>query len=96
MLLFQWGPAVSEERAFDLGLSRQFIVGAGADDDITQLHLTFWFELDDAHAHLGSGNRWCTNPSELQAFAELIREHTVFRAVGLRSDCSSAVSYECV
>lgn len=94
MLLFQWGVTRSGDPAFELDLTRQFIVSSGEDHDITQLHLTFRFAVDESTASLDAGDEWCTSPSELDAFTKLIRGHAAFRTVSLRTDGMLALTYD--
>lgn len=95
MLLFQWGTYDwGQGPRFELGITRQFIVGGGEDDDITQLHLTFRFEPDEALRSLGAGDRWCRTPEGLAEFSSFIEEHPAYRAVGSRTDGELDVQYE--
>ena len=74
MLLFQcgtydWGSG----RSFQYDLTRQVITTEAADDDaIWQLHVTFHFGPTAESDLLGSGNRWCHDPSELGDFTSFI------------------------
>jgi hypothetical protein len=87
MLLFQWGTHDwGGGPRFEIDVTRQFIVGVGDDDDITQLHLTFRFEPDEDLRALGAGNRWCRSPKELTEFTAFVESHPAYRAVGRRAD----------
>jgi hypothetical protein len=44
------------------------------DDAFLQLHLTLHFEVSDATARLGSGERWCSRPDDVEAFRESIAQ----------------------
>ncbi len=72
MLLYQWGTYDwGRGRNFELDLTRQFIFGAGEDDEIWQLSLTFLFTPSPALAAVASGNRWCRSldkRDDLRAF----------------------------
>ena len=68
LLRYQWG---TDDRCFELALTRQFMLGDGDDDEITQLSLTFSFAPARALAALGASDRWCESPDaadELRAF----------------------------
>ena len=95
MLLFQWGTYDwGNGHRFELDITRQFIVGAGDDDDIRQLHMTFRFKPDEVLLSLGAGDRWCRTPKELADFTAFIEGHPVYHAVGSRTDGEKEFLYE--
>lgn len=60
MLLFQWG---IDSGSFQYDITRQFISGAGCDDDaFRQLSLTLHYDADARAEGIGTGNRWCRRP----------------------------------
>ncbi len=83
MMLFQWGTYNWGDGLFsDFDLTRQFIIGdEGEDEDIWQLSLTFEFLPTDDLTNLGSGNRWCDNPSltSVDIFEAFIRDSEVYK-----------------
>lgn len=71
MLLFQWGTYSWNSDRFSYDFTRQFIVDGGSDDDaLWQLSLTLLF--DDDATEVGSGNRWCGRPNELDDFRSFV------------------------
>lgn len=74
MLLFQWG--VYGGSSFQYDITRQFISGAGCDDNAYhQLSLTLHYDAGLAAEAIGSGNRWCQRPQAADV-------GTVWRLVG--------------
>lgn len=73
MLLYQWGTCDWRQgRWFDLNITRQFIPEGGDDDEIFQLSVSAkYFPTPELDA-LGSGNKWCESPDELQQFDEFV------------------------
>lgn len=73
MLLFQWGTYDwGKGPYFEIDLTRQFAAGAGEDDDLWQLSLTFLFWPTRT---LEAGHRWCARPEELDDFARYVWSH---------------------
>jgi hypothetical protein len=82
MLLYQWGCCDwGEGEFFELDITRQFIDGAGEDEDIRQLHLTFKFEPTESLRKVKDGNRWCHSPKDLAAFQSFIDSSKALKAV---------------
>ena len=82
MVLYQWGCYDwGEGEFFKLDITRQFIDGAGEDDDIRQLHLTFKFEPAEPLREVKNGNRWCCSPKDLPAFRSFIDSSKAMKAV---------------
>jgi hypothetical protein len=87
LLLFQWGTYDwGQGERFEWDITRQFIVGAGEDDDMSQLHVTFRFAADPTLRSLGSGDRWCSSPVELADFIEFVNDCPASLAVYARTD----------
>lgn len=73
MLLYQWGCYDAEEgESFELNITRQMIDGAGEDEDIRQLRLTFKFEPSGPLRRPKDSNRWCKSPEDLDRFRAFI------------------------
>jgi hypothetical protein len=94
MLLFQcgtydWGHG----RHFEFDITRQFIVGSGEDDDISQLNFTVRFSPEPDLTAAGSANRWCTSPSGLEEWASFVRGTRAFQLVGNRRDGVAELAY---
>lgn len=53
------------------------------DDDLWQLRVTLRFDSTPELTELGSGDRWCGEPAEVEAFGEFIRASAPF---ALRAD----------
>jgi hypothetical protein len=71
MLLFQWGTYSWNDDKFSYDFTRQFIIDADTDDEaLWRLSLTLLFD-DDAD-EVGSGNRWCQRPNELDDFRSFV------------------------
>ena len=57
----------------ELDLTRQVITTEAVDDDaIWQLHVTMHFSVTSESDQLGSGNRWCHDPSELEELRSFV------------------------
>ena len=83
MLLYQWGTYDwGEGESFEFDITRQMITGGGEDKDIFQLSLTFLFRPTAALRQIGSGDRWCQSPDELDGFRAFIHSSAPFLAVG--------------
>jgi hypothetical protein len=96
MLLFQWGTYDwGEGELFEFDLTRQLITGPG-DEDIWQLSLTLQYPPDDALRALGSGNRWCHSPQELDEFATFVRNSPAYAAVMGRRPARASLDYSAV
>lgn len=80
MLLFQWGIYDwGSGRHFEFNITRQFIEQESEGDDaISQLRFTFKFEPTAERENLGSGNRWCESPAELEILRELVSSSPSF------------------
>ena len=73
MLLFQWGSYGS----FQYNITRQLITQDEDDEDeIWQLSLTLHYPEDDDARGLGSGERWCYSPDDLDEFVPFIEGAT--------------------
>jgi len=73
MLLYQWGTYDwGEGESFEFDITRQLILGAGEDEDIFQLSLTFKFQPTVTLRQLGAGNRWCRSIEEVEEFRSFI------------------------
>ena len=83
MLLFQWGLYRFEDiKYFEYDITRQLIIESaeGEDDEdeeerIWQLSLTAKYKPSERLEALGSGNRWCEHPRDLDAFKSFISGH---------------------
>jgi hypothetical protein len=96
MLLFQWGTYDwGDGDLFEFDIVRQLIGDTGEDDDIWQLHLVYRFAPSDALRSLGHGERWCSQPDELDAFELFMTNHPASTAVGSRADGEVELDYEC-
>jgi hypothetical protein len=96
MLLFQWGTYDwGSGEMFEVDITRQLIRGAGEDDEIWQLHLTYRFAPSEPLRAIGKGNRWCARPDGVASFAEFIRAHPAITALGSRDDGQIRLEYEC-
>jgi hypothetical protein len=79
MLLFQWGTwDWGDGPTFQYDITRQFITAIDdpddADSSFWQLSLTLHFEPSDVFAAVGSGDRWCNLPGEVEDFARFIAD----------------------
>lgn len=83
MLLFQWGTYDwGAGLHFEFDLTRQFILdGADGDVGISQLSLTLHFPASDDLRRLGSGDRWCHAPGDLEEFRAFVLGSDVYRAL---------------
>lgn len=79
MLLYQWG--VHDDEPFYLDITRQFMVGDGEDDDMSQLSLKFSYKPTAALKKIKNGNLWCDSPKELSKFRKFIEGHPAYKAV---------------
>ncbi|MGZ5582604.1 MAG: hypothetical protein ACXWF2_05800 [Usitatibacter sp.] len=96
MLLYQWGTYDwGEGEWFELNITRQLIVGAGEDDDIWQLSLTFRFTPKPSLRDLPRGNRWCSNLSGVGEFDTFIKQSRPFQVVAHVAPASVKLRYEC-
>jgi hypothetical protein len=97
MLLFQWGTYDwGDGEHFEFDITRQFIEEPGADEDIWQLSLTFRFAPEESLRALGSGNRWCHSPQELEPFVTFIRSTAAYTLVVEKRLVSVSLDYFCV
>ncbi len=80
MLLYEWGETCDSR--FQIAITRQFMKEPAEDDNISQLSLTFRFAPSSETASLGSGNRWCHSPTELQGFHNFILCSAPCRVLG--------------
>ena len=95
MLLFQWGTYdCAKGEHFEVDITRQLIPGGGDDEDIWQLHLTYYFRPSDALSALGRGDRWCKTPCDLAPFEVFLAEHPVIEALGSRDDGQVNLGYK--
>ena len=72
-LLFQWSGADSAGGSrFDFDIARQFykIEDNSGGFTVHQLHLAFIYDASPEFRALGSGSRWCHNPSDADAFEQ--------------------------
>lgn len=96
MVLFQYGTYERHgSQRFELGVARQFITEGAEDEDIRQLSLTFEFDASPGLAALGSGDRWCPSPDDVDDFATFIATHPATLAVGSRDDGQVSLTYDC-
>jgi hypothetical protein len=96
MLLFQWGTYDRGDGArFEVDVTRQLMGGAGEDDDLWQLHLTYRFPSSEQLLALGQGDRWCARPGDLESFEPFVMAHAAVAAVGSREDGHASLDYEC-
>jgi len=83
MLLYQWGTYDwGEGESFEFDITRQLILGAGEDENIFQLSLTFKFQPTVKLRQLGEGNRWCRSLEEVEEFRSFINSSPAMIAVG--------------
>jgi hypothetical protein len=95
MLLYQWGTYDwGQGTHFSVDLTRQLILGSGEDDQIWQLHLTFYFPPDPGLQQLGKGNRWCESVEALPDFIAFVRSSPAFQAAAGRTDAKPELEYE--
>ncbi len=81
-LLYQWGCYDwGEGEFFELNITRQFIDGAGEDEDIRQLLLTFKYKPTTSLRRVKDGNLWCKSPNDLKKFQSFIDSSEALRAV---------------
>ena len=94
MLLFQWGTFDwGHGRHFEFDITRQFIVGAGEDDDMSQLNFTVRFPPEPDLVATGAANRWCHSPSAIDEWAAFVRGTRAFHLVGRRRDGVAELVY---
>ena len=98
MLLFQWGTYDwGEGRYFNLGLTRQFMLEGGEDDEgIFQLAFTFLYAPSPALEALQDGNRWCHSPEELPAFERTVTSSDPYRVARDLAPAGVQLTYEAV
>jgi hypothetical protein len=95
MLLFQWGTYDWGDGAmFEVDITRQFIRGAGEDDDLWQLHLNYRFAPSETLRTTGKGDHWCARPSDIASFTQFVMAHPAIISVGERNDGQVRVDYE--
>jgi hypothetical protein len=104
MLLFQWGTHNwGRGEHFSFNVTRQLIPAEpelGADEEeerdpgIWQLSLTLAFTPDTPLRLLGTGNRWCHHPDDLETFSAEVRSLSVFGAVANRRPEKVELHYE--
>jgi hypothetical protein len=95
MLLFQWGTYDwGDGELFEFDIARQLIGDTGDDDDIWQLHLVYRFAPSETLRAIGQGDRWCSQPDEVDAFELFVTSHPAFNAVGSRDDGQAKLDYE--
>jgi hypothetical protein len=96
MLLFQWGTFDwGRGEHFEVDMTRQVILPDEVDDEaICQLHVTYRFSASPALNALGSGDRWCTSPSDLPGLERYIATSPVTAALAGRLDASVEVLFE--
>jgi hypothetical protein len=82
MLLYQWGSYDwGRGESFEFNITRQLTDGAGEDEDIRQLSLTFKFKPSESLRKLADGSRWCHSPDEISEFRSFIESSGAFKAV---------------
>jgi hypothetical protein len=98
MLLFQWGTYDwGAGTAFEIDMTRQFINATLEDDDaISQLHLTYRFNVAPAFVDLGAGNRWCRSTDEIAEFVAYLDNNAVLQAVTSAELQEVSLTYDCV
>ena len=96
MLLYQWGTYDwGKGEWFELNVTRQLIVGAGEDEDIWQLSLTFRYPPAQPLREVPDGSHWCTKVSELPEFVAFIKQTPAYRMVAANAPASVELRYEC-
>src|SRR5262245_31541706 len=75
---YDWG----EGESFEFDITRQLILGAGEDENIFQLSLTFKFQPTVKLRQLGDGNRWCRSLEEVEEFRSFINSSPEMISVG--------------
>ncbi len=92
MLLFQWGSYDwGQGRQFDLDLTRQVIPSGQDDPPIVQLHCTYSYG-PTAFEEISSGNLWCQNPAEIDAFRAYVLESIALRRAASQNHMSIAIN----
>ncbi|MEQ9109117.1 MAG: hypothetical protein RLN84_01005 [Rhodospirillaceae bacterium] len=95
MLVFQWGTYDWGEGAFfEVDATRQLIREVDDDQRIDQLHLTYRFAPSAPLSELGSGEFWCTSPTNRSEFEAYINNHVVLQVLNPLSSVSSELSME--
>ena len=96
MLLVQWGTNDwGEGPAFEVSITRQFMVACDGDDEPRQLSLTFRFGPDAAPPEDDAGrSEWCSAPPGLAEFRHSVMGSRVLRAVGSRAPAGVSLRYE--
>ena len=96
MLLYQWGVFDwGDGPSFQFDITRQFIVGEGEDDEISQLRFTLHYPVSDEVKALGSGDRWCQSLTQLDDFQNFIRNSTAYRFSAHRRSDRIEIDYNC-
>jgi hypothetical protein len=94
MLLHQWGcNDWGDGESFELNITRQLMAVSGDDEEIRQLSLTFKFEPTDSLRKAGSGNRWCSTPSDLKSFRTFINGSAAMKAVAKLQPAKVTLTY---
>ncbi len=95
MLLFQWG--IYEwggGESFTYGITRQLSPQEDGEDFIGQLSLTLGFPPSESLREIGTGNRWCYHPAELDEFLSFVEGSGVTRAVSGLGPATTSLAYE--
>jgi hypothetical protein len=83
MLLFQWGTYDrGQGEYFEFDITRQIIFSEEMEQEyegMQQLHVTFRFIPTDETTTLSSGNKWCSEPKELESFKKYILESDAYK-----------------
>jgi hypothetical protein len=98
MILYQWGVHDwGHGPSFELDLTRQFIIqpGNAGDDDMRQLHLTFYFS-PDRFTGVSEGNKWCQSTEELTSFERFLFGSEAYRLAASLHPTRVSVAYEAV
>lgn len=97
MLLFQWGSnnwGAGPEVEIDL--TRQVILPDKEDDQaIWQLHLTYRFLPTAELSKLGSGERWCSTPSELAELRAFMESTPAYQTLARLKPQGVTLDFEC-
>ena len=94
-LLYEWGTwDWGDGLAFELDVTRQVIVGAGEDDDIQQLHLTFRYPSAVTGDGVGAGDTWCASPDGIDEFRAFVLSSPVLHAAAGHRPTSVVIRME--
>jgi hypothetical protein len=96
-LLFQWGTYDwGRGEQFEINITRQFRRGAGEEDEIAQLGLTFTLSPDADLRSLGQDAKWCKSRAALAEFERCALASAPCRTVEARRISRTELKYEYV